>query len=142
MEERLCFHKHDFGISVEWISVPCDCIVGAIKTAFSKRSLQMYLNNQILDYNAILHLCENEMMLISFFGICKKIMITVENLEIQKWYECGETVPVTRNSHHLVPLSSSRIGPKLIIEDESYVDIYSISLCDLYIQLVLVGWHG
>ena len=72
MEERLCFHKHDFGISVEWISVPCDCIVGAIKTAFSKRSLQMYLNNQILDYNAILHLCENEMMLISFLEFVRR----------------------------------------------------------------------
>ena len=44
--------------------------------------------------------------------------------------------------HHLVPLSSSRIGPKLASEDESYVDIQSISLCDLCIQLVLVGWHG
>ena len=26
-------------------------------------------------------------------------------------------------------------------EDESYVDIPSISLCGLCIQLILVGWH-
>ena len=32
---------------------------------------------------------------------------------------------------HLVPLPSSLIGPKLTSEDESYVDIQSISLCDL-----------
>ena len=44
--------------------------------------------------------------------------------------------------HYLVPLSPSQIGPKLTSEDESYVDFQSISLCDLCIQLVLVGWHG
>ena len=91
------------------------------------------LNNQILDYQAILDLCENEMMPIKFFGICKESMINVENLEIEKWYEGENTVPVTRSSHHLVPLSSSWIGPKLRSADESYVDIQSISLCDLFI---------
>ena len=69
-------------------------------------------------------------------------MIGVENLEIEKWYEGGDTVPVTQSSHHLVPLLSSWIGLKLTREDESYFDIQSVSLCDLCIQLVLVGWHG
>ena len=40
-------------------------------------------------------------------------------------------MPVIRSSHHLVPLLSLRIGPKLTSEDESYVDIQSISLCGL-----------
>ena len=53
------------------------------------------------------------MISIKFFGICKDSMISVENLEIKKQCERGETVPVTRSSHHLVLLSSSRIGPKL-----------------------------
>ena len=45
--------------------------------------------------------------------------------------------------HHLVPLSSSRIGTKLTSEDESYVHhIQSISLCELYMQLIFVGWYG
>ena len=66
-------------------------------------------------------------------------MISVENLETEKWYEGGDTVPVTGSSDHLVPLSSSRIGSKLASENESYVDIQSISLCNLCIQLVLVG---
>ena len=81
-------------------------------------------------------------MSIKFFGICKESIISVENFEIEKWYEGGDTVPITRCSHHLVSLSSSRIGPKLMSEDESYVDIQSISLCDLSIQLILMGWHG
>ena len=76
-----------------------------------------------------------------FFEICKESMISFENREIEKWYEGGDTVPVTQSSHHLVPLSSSQIGPKLTSEEESYVDIQSISLCDLCIQLILVGWH-
>ena len=36
MEERLCSHKHDFGIGAEWISVPCDDIAGAVKTTCSQ----------------------------------------------------------------------------------------------------------
>ena len=36
MKERLCSHKHDFGISTEWISAPCDGIGGAIKTTCSQ----------------------------------------------------------------------------------------------------------
>ena len=46
-------------------------------------------------------------------------MINVENFEIEKYVD-GDTVPVTRSNHHLVPLSSYRIGPKLASEDESY----------------------
>ena len=117
-------------------------LVEQLKRHVAKRSFQWFLNNQILDYKAILDLCENEMMSIKFFGICEENMISVENLETEKWYEGGDTVPVTRSSHHLVPLSSSQIGPKLTSEDESYVDIQSISLFDLCIQLILVGWHG
>ena len=103
-------------------------LVEQLKRHVAKRSLQRSLNNQILDYKAILDLCENEMMSIKFFGICKESMISVENLEIEKWYEGGDTVPVTRSSHHLVPLSSSRIGPKVKSEDESYVDICQTSV--------------
>ena len=117
-------------------------LVEQLKRHVAKRSLQRSLNNQILDYKAILDLCENEMMSIKFFRICKESMISVENLEIHKWYEGGDTVPVTLSSYHFVPFSSSRIGPKLTIENESYVDIQPISLCDLCIQLSLVGWHG
>ena len=117
-------------------------LVEQLKRHLANWSLQRSLNNQILDYKAILDLCENEMMSIKFFGICEENMISVENLETEKWYEGGDTVPVTRSSHHLVLLSSSQIGPKLTSEDESYVDIQSISLLDLCIQLILVGWHG
>ena len=135
-----------------WICVPIRMIL--VKRHAAKQSLQRSLNNQILDYKAMLDLCENEMMLIKFFRICKESMISVENLE--RWYECGDTVPGTRSSHHFVPLPSSRIGHKLTSEDKSYVDIHdfnvptlfwnrryqSISLCYLYVQLVLMGCHG
>ena len=99
-------HKHDFGISIEWIS-PSDVIGGAVKT---KCSQAKSLNYQILDYKAIIDLCENEMMPLKIFRICKESMISVQNLEIEKCYQGGGTVPVTRSNHHLVPLSSSQIG--------------------------------
>ena len=108
----------------------------------AKRSHQRSLKNQILDYKAIIDLCENEMMSIKFFGICKESIISAENLGIEKRYKGGDTVPLTRNSHHLVSLSCSQTGRKLTSKDESYGDIQSISLCDLCLQFILVDWHG
>ena len=78
-------------------------------------------------------LCENERISIKFFGICMESMISNENLEIEKGYDGWDNVPVTRSSRHVGSLSSSRIGPKLTSQDESYVDLQSISLCDLCI---------
>ena len=77
----------------------------------------------MLDYKAILNLYENEMMSIKLFRICKESMIIVENLEVEKWYEIGDTVPVIRSSHRLVQLSSSWISPKLRNKDKSYAGI-------------------
>ena len=93
---------------------PVMALVEQLKRLVAKRSLQRSLNYQILDYKAILDLCENEMMPIRFFGICKDSLISVKNLETEKWHELGDTVPVTWSSCYLVPLSSSQIGPKLI----------------------------
>ena len=59
-------------------------LVEQLKQHVAKRSLKRYLNNQILDYTAILDLRENEMISIRFFGICKESIISVENLEIEK----------------------------------------------------------
>ena len=59
-------------------------LVEQLKRHVAKRSLQRSLNNQILDYKAILDLCENEVMSIKFFGISKESIISVENLEIEK----------------------------------------------------------
>ena len=55
-----------------------------LKRHVAKRSLQRSLSNQILNYKAMLDLCENEMMSIKFFGICKESKISLENLEIEK----------------------------------------------------------
>ena len=85
----LCSHKHHFGISAEWVffatsycKSPCDKRQATNdKRHVAKRSLQRSLNNQILNYKAMLDLCVNEMMSIKFFGIFKKSMISVENLE-------------------------------------------------------------
>ena len=59
-------------------------LVGQLKRLVTKLSLQRSLNNQVLDYKAILDLCENEMMSIKVFGVCKESIINVENLEIEK----------------------------------------------------------
>ena len=64
--------------------LPVMALVEQLKRHIAKRSLQRPLNNKILDYKVVLDLCENEMMSIKFFGICKESMISLENLEIEK----------------------------------------------------------
>ena len=96
-----CFLQHVMA------NLPMMALVQHLKQHVAKRNFQGSLNNQILDYKVMLDLFEKEMMSIMFFGICKDSIISVENLEIEKSYEGEDTVPVTRNSQHLVPLSSS-----------------------------------
>ena len=71
--------------------LPVMALVEQSKPHVSNRNLQRSLNNQILDYKAILDLCVNEMMSINFFGICKESIISVENLEIEKLHQ-GRTL--------------------------------------------------
>ena len=63
----LCSHKHDFGISAEWVffqqaiaNLAVMALVEQLKRHAAKRSLQSSLNNQIIDYKAILYSCENK----------------------------------------------------------------------------------
>ena len=109
-------------------NLPVMALVEQLKWHVAKRIVQRSLNNQILDYKAMLDLCENEIMSIKFFEMRKESKISVENLETESWYEGGDTVSVTRSSRHLVPLSSLWIDHRLTRKDESYVDIQSISL--------------
>ena len=67
-------HRHDFGISADGCflqqtiaNLPVMALVGQLKQHVAKQSLQRSLNNQILHYNSMLDLCENEMMSIRVF---------------------------------------------------------------------------
>ena len=83
-------------------------------------------------------------MSVMFFGICQDSMISVEDLEIEKWCEGEDTIAVAGSSHNLVPLSSLKTGSKLTTEDESYVDIQSISfyvtwICNSFWWVVMIS---
>ena len=65
-------------------NLPVMVLVEQLRRHLAKQSLQRPLNNQILDYKAILDLRENEMMLIKFFRICYESMASVPNLEIEE----------------------------------------------------------
>ena len=66
---------HGVFFATSYFKSPCVSIGVAVKWHVTNRSLQRCLNNQILDYKAILDLCENEMMSIKVLGICKERMI-------------------------------------------------------------------
>ena len=59
-------------------------LVEQLKRHVAKQGLPRSLNNQILDYRAILDLSENEMMSIRSFLIFKESLVSIENLEIEK----------------------------------------------------------
>ena len=64
--------------------LPVVALVEQLERHVAKPSLQISLNNQILNHKAILELCQNEMMSIKNFGNSKESMFRVENLEIEK----------------------------------------------------------
>ena len=65
-------------------NLPVMVLLEQLRRHLAKQSLQRPLNNQILDYKAILDLRENEMMLTKFFRICYESMTSVPNLEIEE----------------------------------------------------------
>ena len=98
-----------------------------MKRHAAKRSLQRPLNNQILNYRAVLEVCQEEMKSIIFFGIDKEDMVEVRE-KMEKRFDDGKTVPGTRSSHHFIPQSASQIGHKLCGEDDSFVDIHDFKI--------------
>ena len=131
---NLCCHKEDFSIEAEWIffatshgKSPCDGIGGAVKRHAAKRSLQRPLNNQILNYRAMLEVCQEEMKSIIFFSFSKEDMLE-EREQMEKRFKEGKTVPGTRSSHHFIPQSASQIGHKLCSEDVSFADIHDFKI--------------
>ena len=97
----LCLHKQDYGLGAEWIffatshsKSSCDEIAGSVKRHAGKRSLQRPMNNQILDYQAMLNVCKEEMSKIKFFGTSKETMDEIcKSLEAQ--FSWGNIVPGT-----------------------------------------------
>ena len=98
-----------------------------MKRHAAKRSLQRPLNNQILDYCAVLEVCQEEMKSIIFFCTDKENMVEVRE-KMDKRFEDGKTVPATRSSHHFFPQSASQIGHKLCSEDDSFVNTHDFKI--------------
>ena len=131
---NLCLHKQDFDLDGEWIffatshdKLPCDGTAGSVKHYAAKRSLQRPMNNQILDYQAMLNVCEDEISKIKIFGISKETMDEVVK-SLEEWFSRGNTVPGTQSSHHFIPLSSSKIAHKLSNEDKSHAGTHDFNL--------------
>ena len=146
------------GYRIKWIffatshrKSPCDRICGLVKHHAAKRSLQRPMKYQILDYQAMLNVCEEEVSQIKFSGIRKETMGGVRKSLVER-FSRGNTVPGTQSSHHFIPLSSSKSAQKLTREDESHADTHDFNLpttfqlcdirpmtCDMPLWLFLVG---
>ena len=94
---NLCLH----GLDAEWIffatshgKSPSDRIGGSLKCHAAKRSLQRPMNNQIIDYQAMLNVCKEEMIKSKFFGMSKQTMDEVRK-SLEERFSRGNTVPGT-----------------------------------------------
>ena len=95
---------------------PCDRICGSVKHHAAKRSLQRPMNSQILEYQATLNICEEEMSEIKLFGIVKQAIVGVRK-SLVEWFSRGK-----------IPLSSPKISHKLLSEDKSHADTHDFNL--------------
>ena len=85
------------------------------------------MNNQILDYQAMLNVCKEEMSTIKFFLISKETMDEVHK-SLEEQFSRGNTVLGTQSSHHFIPLSSFKIAHMLSSEDKSYDGTHDFNL--------------
>ena len=108
-------------------SHPMTGIVGSLKCYAAKRSLQRPMSNQILDYQAMLNVCEEEMSKIKFFGIRKEAMGEVYK-PLEERFSRGNTVPGTQSSPLFIPLSSSKTANNLSSEDKSHAGTHDFNL--------------
>ena len=85
------------------------------------------MKSQILDYQAMLNVCEEDMSQIKFSGIGKETLYG-SHKSLVEWFSRGNTVPVTQSSHDFIPISSSKSAHKLSSEDESQEGLLDFNL--------------
>ena len=69
--------------------LPAMALTEQLKQHVAKRSIQRFLNNQILDYKAILDLCENEMMSIKFLEFVRREWSVLRILKLRNDMKVG-----------------------------------------------------
>ena len=85
------------------------------------------MNNQILDYPAMLNVCEEEISKIKFFVISRETMDEARK-SLEERFSRGSTVPGTRSGQHFISLSLSKIVHQLSSEDESHAGTHGFNL--------------
>ena len=123
---NLCFHKQDFDLDGEWIffatshdKSPCDGTAGSLKHYAAKRSLQRPMNNQILDYQVMLNVCEDEINKIKIFGNSKETMDEVFNhlrngFQGETLFQVHKVVTTSYHYHHPKLHTSYRMKTSLM----------------------------
>ena len=78
-----------FVLVLNELLLPVIALAEQLKRHAAKRSIQMFLNNQILDYKPILDLCENEMMSIKFLEFVRREWSVLRILRLRNDMKVG-----------------------------------------------------
>ena len=120
---NLYHHQQDFNMNAGWIFFAtihgkslCNGVGGFVKHYVAKCSLRKPLQDQILSYQSMLHLCVWEITSITFFGESQEEMVNV-CADLKDHFVKSKTMPGTRSSHHFVTISCNKIAHKLLHED-------------------------
>ena len=133
---------------------PCNSVGGFVKRFVAKHSLQRPLHDQIFSYQSMLDLCVKEIPSITFSGVFQEEMVNV-CADLEDYFVKSNTVPGTRSSHHLVPISCNKFTHKLASEDREFlkfdfnksfteeIDIKNIK-CFTYVSFIynIFWWVG
>ena len=106
-------------------------VKGSVTCHAAKKSLQRPMNDQILDYQAMLNVCKEKMSKIKFFEISKETMDEVCK-SLEERFSRGNSAPGTQSSHNFIPLSSSKLAHKLSSEDESHAGTHDFNLPTIF----------
>ena len=124
---NLCHHQQDFNMYAEWIffatsrdKSPCNGLEGFVKHYVAKRSLQRPLHDQILSYQSMFVLRVKEIPSITFFNVTQEEMVNVHADQDDRFAK-SKTVPGTRSSHYVVPISCNNIAQTLTSENREFL---------------------
>ena len=147
---NLFLHKQDFRLDADWIffatshgKSSCDMIGGSVKCHAAKRSLQRTMNNQILDYQDMLNVCEEEMSKIKLFGISKETMKYRNHLRSsfqgETLFQVHKEATTSYHYHHPKLHTSCRVKTSLMLVLMIFI---FLQLCYCVISDQWYMWHA
>ena len=133
---NICHNEQDFAVKCTWSffatihgKSPCDGIGGTVKRLTAIASLHRTTNNHILTASSMFDFCKNEIKGVKFYFISKESDLKIRS-EMEHRYNLARILPGTRSYHNFTPISKTKIGTKVVSEQEEYSFVFNFQADD------------